>query len=268
MTMGLLENGFIRIILLLVFITGLSYAGYRGVQFYRTKITQSVIELALEKGYPAVAADEADKKRELLLETPEGCALMIDSFFRGRMLQKLDWASQACLARGHSIVEGYLGWAAVRTFENRENEALSILQEAAQKFEKSAAVYLRMAEIFRKNKNEDSAVQAYAMAIQRAPDDIALALNTLEYFRLIKRTELVKQLSLRLKDFKTTQPEVKMIIARALKESGEPSQASKLVEEAKEMTKENPDAFTRLAQNYPELSQSTPKVVSENTKKK
>lgn len=251
--MALLENSIVRILVLLLAIIGVGFGGLKGLNAVQLRSAKKVMKLALDKGYPAVAADTAENRRELLANDGEGCALMIDAFFRARIVTRLDWASQMCMANGLNIVETFLGLSAVRSFEGRDQEAINVLQEGLRIYPDSAPIYVRMAEIFRKNKNENLALQAFVTAVQKAPTDLALALNAYQYFQTLKKTELMKQLAQRMKTAETTQPEVKLVIARTLKETGDMEGSKQLASQGLALAAKNPQLVAALSKSYADV---------------
>lgn len=251
--MGIFESLPIRIALGLILLGGVGYGGYTGVQAIRVSMATSEAQESLARGFPAVAADRIESVRYLMLNKTLSCATMIDAYFRARAFGRLEWASQACLNAGHNIVEAFLGLSAVRAAESRDEDALSILRDAIQVFPKNPVIFVRIAELFRKNKNDNAAIQAYQAAMERAPDDAALGLNTLDYYRSLKKMDLVKPLAQRLKGIKTEQAEVKLVIARALKDTGDAAGADQLVREADAIASKNPQLKAALQKAYSDV---------------
>ncbi|MBL7716417.1 MAG: tetratricopeptide repeat protein [Bdellovibrionales bacterium] len=254
--MGIFESMPVKIAIGLILLSGIGYGSYYGIQTVRVSMATTDAQESLARGFPAVAADNVEGDRYLMLSKVNSCATMIDAYFRARAFGRLEWASQACLNAGHTIVEAFLGLSAVRAAEGRDEDALSILRDAIQTFPKNPVIFVRIAELFRKNKNDNAAIQAYQAAMERAPDDAALGLNTLEYFRALKKPELVKPLATRLKGVKSEQPEVKLVIARALKETGDTAGVDQMIREADALASKNPQLKAALQKAYSDVWKS------------
>ncbi len=204
----------------------------------------------LQKGFGALAAERLDSYRDSLIRRDDGCKELLTAYYQTRKFDRLEWASQACIEAKHEIPEDYLALAAVREETSREPEAIQILAQAAQKFDKVPDFYYRLGQIFQKEKKDQQAAVAYSRAVERAPANNQMAFDVLQYFSKTGHWNEARPLADRLKNVKTDDPEVKLVLARALMHGGDIGSAQAQADEAKKLLEKNPAAREALEQAY------------------
>jgi tetratricopeptide (TPR) repeat protein len=224
-----------------------------GGTYLLTRRAASRAEELLRKGFGAVAADTVDCHRYRLTGSAANCKILIAAYFQSRRVERLEWASQACLEAGHEIPEDYIGLAATREWTGRAQEALQILSEGASKFDKIPDVYYTLAQFFQRNKQDDAAVNAFKQALARAPQDNALAIEALQFFANAKKWSDGKQIAEQLKTVQTDNPEVKVFLARFLIKNGNKAGAKELLDQANELVKAKPEVRKQLEDRYPDV---------------
>lgn len=248
--MILFESPVFRVLVVVLGLSGLGYGGWWGVRTIQIRSALDDARTANEQGFPLVAADRLESLRHGMVQSAEGCAVLIDTYFRARQSSSLDWASQSCLFNKHETLEAFLGLATVRSWEGREDEALRILAITATRFQQSPVPHLRAAEIWQKNKKPERAVEAYQVALKLAPNDTTMSLNAMEYFRSVKRSDLVKPLAARLAHENFEQPEARVLVARSLKETGDAATAKQILTSVETALSKNPGVLEALKQQY------------------
>lgn len=214
----------------------------------------------LKKGYAALASATLEPYKRGLVNTVDGCKVLLETYFQSRQVDKLEWASQACLESGKEIQEAYLGLAATRELTGRVGEALQILSQAAPKFEKIPDFHYRMAQIFKKAEQVNDAAREYVLATQKAPDHGQLSLEALDYLLKAQKFAEAKPIAEHLKGIKTEEPEVKLIIAKALLLGGDAPSARALTDEAKNLLANKPDLRAQLEKAYAEVFNPNPNL--------
>lgn len=229
-------------------------AGSWGVTTYQARHALKRAMAQLEKGLPVVAAETIDPYREALVKKSEqDCRVVIAIYYQARRPERLEWAAQACLDEGKVFPEAFVGWAAAREFIGRDAEALQILGNAAPKFDKVPSIYYSMAQIFRRNKRDDEAIAAFRSAIERAPNDNQLAIETAEYLYSLKKFADAKKLVDKLKDVKTDNPEVKLFLARVYLANQDKGTARTLASEANELISKHPEMKPAYEKGYSDV---------------
>jgi len=226
-----------------------AYGGYRGAMYRATLQAEELIK----KGFGTLAASQLSPFQRSLVSDERGCGILIASNFLARKSETLDWASQACLEAGINIPDAYIGLAAVREFSGQDNEALQILNQVASKFEKTPDIYLRMATIFRRAKNNDGAAQAYLKAAERAPQNNQLSLDILQFMSEQNRWQDALQFANKLRTVETDNAEVKLVIARALFKGGDQGSAKLLVDQAKALIEKKPEIKPVIERAYADV---------------
>lgn len=192
-------------------------------------------EAQLTKGFPAVAADVVENYREGFVSSARGCQVLISSYAGTRDIGKLEWAGQACLSKGQDIPETYLGLAAAREMTGRDTEAFQLLAAVAQKFDKVPDIYLRMGQILQRNKQPKDALAAFLKASERAPQNNQLTLETIIFGTTLQAWNEIRPLAERIKTTQTTNPEVKLLLARVFKQVGDTASEQAVVQQAKDL---------------------------------
>ena len=215
---------------------------------YQARRALNQAENQLQKGLGSVAADTIDPFRHQYVAQERSCRILLKAYYQVKNADRLEWTAQSCLDAGVDIPEVYLGWAAARELFNHDNEAVQILTGAAQKFDRAPAVFYELAQIYRRNKQDEVAVEAYFRAMERDPGDQQLAVNVLAYCMDLKRYEDAKKIAEKVKTLSTDNFEVKLMIARAFIKGGEPKSAEPLVESARAILATKDDATKKRVQ--------------------
>jgi len=197
-------------------------------------------ENLVAKGYSSVALEELSCYRKRMTKTERGCALYISAAFHARDVEKLQWASQKCIESGIDIPEATIGQAAAFEFTGREQEALQLLNNSLKKFEKVPGVHFRIATILRRQNNTESAVAAFLAASRLAPKNQDILVESLSYLISVSKWKEAREVADFLRTVETDNPALKLLIARALKQGGDPIGAHNLVEQAKQLLKDRP----------------------------
>lgn len=250
--MGLRQNWKTRIVAPLVVLAVVCASVY-GVCALRTKLAIRKAEAALLKGFGAVAADVIDERRHEAVRFEKGCPVMLGAYYQTRRADMLEWAGQACLEAGREIPEVFLALAAAREFTGRDQEALRILGGVAGRFDKIPDIYYRMAQILQRNKQNDAAAATLIRAAERAGNNNQIVLDAVQFLSGIQKWAEAKQLADKLKGTATDDPEVKLVLARALKNGGDAPGAQLLVDQAKGIIAAKPEFKQAIEQAYPDL---------------
>jgi len=220
---------------------------------------------ALEMGRPAVASEWVDPYRFQLARTEKGCQALLDTYLAAKSPGNLAWTSEACLDSGIENPEIHMGLALSREMSGADQDAILILEAATKKFEKVPGLVLRIAQILKRNKNQEGATLYYSKAMELAPDNENIALESLGYFLESRQDESARLVATKLKNAKTDNPEVKLVIARGLLRGGDATGAKMITEEAVGLVATNTQLRQRLQSSYPDLL--TPDVLSGQQKK-
>lgn len=133
----------------------------------------------LSLGFAGLAAETLDPFRQELAKSERGCKALIAAYLQARRAERLEWASEACIAGGQDIVEAHLGRAASWELGGRESQALQILRKAQARFANSPEISNRIAQIMTRINKENGPVAAKeelpVQAEQRTPSSSAEA---------------------------------------------------------------------------------------------
>jgi hypothetical protein len=209
--------------------------GAWGASALETKLAISRTEKLLQKGFGALAAESIDHHRKSAVYYKNGCSVMVGAYFASRRLERLEWASEACLDGGKESPEVYLGLAAHRELTGRESEALRILTSVASKYDQIPDIYFRIAQILIRNKSNDAAAQYMLKATERAQGANQIVVEALQFFNSVQKWNEAKLMADRLKSAPTEDPELKLLIARALKNGGDSAGAQAVADQARGM---------------------------------
>jgi tetratricopeptide (TPR) repeat protein len=224
-----------------------------GVCTLRTYRVLMKAEDSMTKGFGALAAERIDPVRHEVIRFERGCSVMLSAYFNSRRTERLEWAAQACLEAGKDVPEVYLALAAHRELTGRDAEALRILSQVAPRFDKIPDLYYRMSQILQRNRNVDGAVAAMIQAVERSPAQSQIVLEALEYFSGLQRWNEARQMADKLKSAPTDDPEVKLVIARALRKGGDVGSAQQLIDQAKTLLAQRPEQKARLERAYADM---------------
>lgn len=208
----------------------------------------------LKRGFGAVAAEVLDRHRQAFVKNADDCRLLLSSYFQAWRLERLEWAAQACLESGNDFLEEYLSLVTVREYTNRDSEALQILETMTHKFEKSADVFIRLGQLLRKTKQDARAAEAFSRGVELAPDNAQLNLEILQYFSSLRLWMKAKPIADRLKNAKTDDPAVKLVLARVMLNAEDPSAAQSLVAQARDLeNKLSADERAKIESTYGDI---------------
>lgn len=233
-----------------ILVVGVGYLAYGKIQ-QRRAITHA--EAQLKKGFGALAAETVDRYRHHLVKSADHCKTLVTAYSAARRVDRLEWASEACLDNGVETIEVYEALASAADLAGRDGDAIQILNAAAGKFPKSPEPLVNMAKVFQKNKDVAHAGQALLKAIEVAGTDHELELQGLQFFSSLNQWTEAKQLADRLKGVKTDNPEVKLMIAEVLAKSGDKEGAKAQAAQADQMmAKATPEQKAALKKKYPD----------------
>ncbi|MBI2712441.1 MAG: hypothetical protein HYX41_06255 [Bdellovibrio sp.] len=239
--------------LVVVVSAALLLLAYTLFHFLSVGIAMGKARTALDGGFPAVAANDLEKNRSDVVRRKDGCRLLMDTYYASRKADLLEWAAQACLASGQESPEAYLALAVSSELRGGDADALRILDAGTKKFEKTPGLYLKIAQILARNKNFDDAGNFYNQAVDKAPDNQNIALEAMQFFSQIGKDDAAKTLAGKLKGAKTDNPEIKLLLARALKRGGDVDGAKALIAEANTMMASNAQLKGRLEKIYEDV---------------
>lgn len=225
-----------------------------GVYFGLSLLAERSADKLLSKGFGAIAADRLWAFRPILERRVSGCRLLVASYFQSREVNELDRVSQRCLENGINIPEPYIGLGAVREFTGRDQDALQLLAQVLPTFEKLPDIHLRIGIILRRLKNIEPAIQSYAKAAEMAPSNPQLQVDTLAFMAEQGKWKEALPVANRLRETQTDNPEIKLLVARALQKNGDSGTAQMLAEQASGlMGKLQVQAKEYLDKNYGDI---------------
>ncbi len=261
MSMAKNNGGSTKVVTILIGVVAVAAAGYgatQGVCHFNSRRALTKAEDQLKKGFAALAADTLDKYRHMIVKRDRGCQVLLAAYYTTRNSEKLEWTAQACLEAGKETPDVFLGLAAVREMTGRDQDALRILNSALGKFESSPDLYYQMAQIFRRNRSHDMALRALGEASKRAPQNQQMVLEILEYTSSLGKWAEARKAADTLKSAKSDNPEIKLVMARAIEQGGDPSGAKVLVDEALGMLKGKDELKAQLERLYPDVFGDAP----------
>jgi predicted Zn-dependent protease len=223
------------------------------IQTYRIHHATAVAEGFLKQGFGTLAAEALDPFRYSLATNERGCALLTASYYRSHQTNRLEWAAETCLSAGIETPDTYIGYAAARESTNQDSDALQILNHGLEKFGKSSEIYYRLGLILRRTKRDAEAIQAFLKATELAPSNNSLSLEALTYFISQTRFKDARAMADRLKTVETENPEVKLVLARAYKLSGDKPGLGEMLGQAKVLLARKPELAPALEQLYADV---------------
>jgi tetratricopeptide (TPR) repeat protein len=187
-----------------------------GVQatFVHLRLTEA--EAQIKKNFTALASESLEPVRYELTSSVRGCQALVAAYFGAHKPERLEWAAQACITAGVETSDMYVGLAAARELVGQDGDALKILTQVAQKFDKSPDPLYRIAQIYRRNKKDAEATDLLVKAAELAPTNNQLSMETLEALSTANRWADARKYADRIKAVESDSPEVKLVIARAL----------------------------------------------------
>ena len=185
-----------------------------------------------KRGFWALAAEKVDRHRFDMLSNENDCNTLLNVYANAKKAERLEWAAQACLEDGIETYGAYMSLVMSQELLGRDQEALQLMDQISKKFDKAVTVFQRMANAYLRQKDEARATEAMLMAASRSQDP-QVKLDTLQILLKQNRNEEAMNLALTLKGVATENPEVKLIIARALIAGKEATGGSAQINEAK-----------------------------------
>ena len=204
------------------------------------------------KGFGALAVDTLEPFRHGLTSSDRGCRAIINAYYQAKKPDLLEWSAQACISSGVELVEAYIGYAAAFEMTGRDPEALRVLTSVMDKFQKIPDIYYRVGQILQRNKREGDAVKAYVKAAS-VTDDAMVNLEVLQNLAGLQSWKEAKPIADRLKTLNTTNPAVKLLIARTMLQVGDSASAKALTDQAKELINKTPELKPDLERLYADV---------------
>ncbi|MEO5968999.1 MAG: tetratricopeptide repeat protein [Bdellovibrionia bacterium] len=232
----------------------LATAGYTGMKYRAVTLAEKYES----KGFGALAVDTLEPYRHGLTSTDRGCRTIINAYFLARKPELLEWSAQACINSGSELVEAYIGYASAYEMTGRDPEALRILGSVIDKFQKIPDVYYRIAQILQRNKKEEEAIKAYVKAASITPDDAVVSLEILQNLAALQSWKDAKPIADRLKPLKTTNPAIKLLLARTMIRNGDQAAAKEMTDQAKELITKTPELKPDLERLYADVLNPAP----------
>lgn len=237
---------------LLVFI-GLAIGSYVYTQNYKLQQAVQKAEEEGKRGFWALAYENLDKYRFKLVKNEKDCNLLLNIYANFRKAERLDWAAQACLESGVESYGMYLSLAIAQELYGRDQDALLLLGQMAKKFDKETETYRRMAVIFFRNKEDAKGGEASYQAALRT-ENAQIKLETVSTLLRLNRGIDAMTIALPLRDVQTDNPEVKLIIARALIAGRDSTGGVPQINEAKSlMTKLDAERVKQIEHDYADV---------------
>jgi predicted Zn-dependent protease len=146
----------------------------------------------------------------------------------------------------------YIGLAASRELTGRDGEALQILSQVTKKFDKSPDAFYRMAQIYHRAKDEPQATEATYQAALRAGNP-QISMEALQFLSKQLRWADAMRIASLVKDTETEDPEVKLVIARALQNGGDKAGAQAVSNQARALLAKHPENKAKLEIAYGDI---------------
>lgn len=228
-----------------------------GVQatFVHLRLTEA--EAQLKKNFAALASESLEPVRYELTSSVRGCQTLVAAYFGAHKADRLEWAAQACISAGIETSDMYVGLAAARELTGQDAEALKILTQVAQKFDKSPDPLYRIAQIYRRNKKDDEATAMLMKAAELAPTNNQLSMEALEALSAAKHWQEARKMADRIKAVESDSIEVKLVIARALLNGGDKEGAQTLVTQARALMEKKPEIKAAVEHAFQDVLQPT-----------
>ncbi len=208
----------------------------------------------LIKGYGALAAETMHPFREYIANDRRGCRAILAAYYQGRQADRLYWASQTCAASGVDIADVAIATAMVEELSGHDTQALEILNSAISRFEGTADIYYRMAQILRRIQRDPEALLALFRAAELDPSNNALSMETLQYFSSQNRWNEAKVMAKRLLSAQSDSPKTKLLIGRVFLRTGDRSTAQIMIDQARALLiKQSPEIQSMIEREYADL---------------
>lgn len=213
----------------------------------------------LSKGLGSLAAETLDPFRSSLIKQKDSCRTLISAYFEGRRIERLDWASQACISLGNEIPEAFIAMAIIRENSQREAEALSLLLVATEKFPESPDAPFKAAQIYRNRKDNDTAFVFYQKAKDRAPQNAALLEEVLLYALSANLQERAIPFAEAVLKLNSESVELKLLAARVYKATGKHSSIQEILAQIKPLLeKKSPSERTQIEKVFSDVINTLP----------
>jgi hypothetical protein len=124
-----------------------------------------------------------------MTESADGCRFLVEVYASTHIVDRLQWAAEACLHGGQQIPEAYAGWAAAREMIGQDGDAIRILTDGKRAFPLSPIIPLQLARIYRRNGTNGEAGVEYGNAVVAAPDNAQIAHEAMVYYFLQNRLQ-------------------------------------------------------------------------------
>ena len=220
----------ISFILLVILLVPATYF-YKSVKLSRAVENASK---ALEEKYPNVAYQYLKKYKGQITHSKDHCKLLLDSIIGVGHPHKIMWAAEACHYAGHKdLKEVYLGYSIGFELKGNLQAAINVLANNIKTFEKIPDFYYRLAKLFMARKENQAAANMYLQTIERAPKNMVLHLESLNFLSSNKYWAAAARVAEKMITGKVENSEAKLIMARALINGRKPDLAKKLVSEVK-----------------------------------
>lgn len=216
-------------------VMGLVFAAAWGVPRLQAR---SALDRAADlraRGFTALALEALRPHEEALSRTAEGCRELSDLIFQAGEAVSLQATAERCLSNGVQTPEVVIGLAASRELRNDDQTALNILNGALKQFKESPDLPFRMGVILRRNKNTEGAANAFSLAASLAPKNAQLQLNIVRILAELEAWKKAAEAAARIKDEKTEDPEVKLVLARVFLRAGDSETARQTLGSAKSL---------------------------------
>ncbi len=237
----------------LVLLIGLIIGCYFYTQNSRLKQALQKAEDEGKRGFWALAYENLEPFRFKLIKNEKDCNLILNVYANFRKAERLDWAAQACLESGVETYGMYLSLAIAQELYGRDQDALLLLDQMAKKYDKEAESYRQMAGIFLRNKDEARTGEALYKASLRT-ENPQIKLDAVTTLLRLKRDNDALTIALTLRDVPTENPEVKLIIARALIAGRDSTGGLPQINEAKGlMMKLDAERVTQIERDYADV---------------
>ena len=219
-------------------------------------------KILTEKGFASLAGEMLYPYRHLLIYQEKGCRVMLTAFFEGRLMDRADWAAQACLEAGTEIPEAYIALAGVREATGRQEEALGIYQAAIRKFPKDASILFKSARLFLKANMGDEAEKNFIAAATEVPQNIGVQVDTLAFLVQRRNWTAARVIADRVRSSgQALKPQVNIVMAETYLKTSDVGSAQDQIKAASaswkamskemrgELTKIAPEAVARISSN-------------------
>jgi hypothetical protein len=224
-----------RIAFVLLSLAGICVCTFAALHLKRNLSRRRAVHQAeeeIKQNYWALAFENLDPFRHDLIKNDQDCSTLLNVYFNLKKVDRLEWATQACLEYGVHTYEVYLNVAAVHELQGHDQDALQTLAQMTQQADQRFEAFQRMAAIYTRNHDEAHASEALSKAASRV-DDPQMKLEAVQMALRQNRLEDIKTLAPAIRDVKTENPEVKLIVARALYKVNDITGAEDQVNQAK-----------------------------------